>query len=333
MNLFPITCLLLFILTSFSPIVLGQSADTPIFEQSGISIKKAHQKIIDKALLIREKVSAISKEEIDKQLLAPKPEPIKLPPVLRKSLSTEDIALHARKSNLRVGYCHKCMSCDDWHINLAGGYAIAPNVIVTCDHVLSTKTKMSDGFLVVADHEGNIACGVAVLARSKTMDAAIIKIAGAEFSPLPLNSNVKQGSASYCFSYPLKQEGYFSTGVINRFYWDDSYDGEDKKSINALCNLRVNYSNDWAPGSSGSPLFDSAGNITGHVSTIAGLGGKKGQSMLTLHTGIPARAVQQLAANLNNPEEIKRLANMQSVETKTPAKEEIPEEEKKDVEE
>ncbi len=250
-------------------------------------------------------------------MLEPLPENIKLPPALTKEMSTEDIAEHARKFNLRVGYCYKCMNCDDWHINLAGGYAIAPNVIATCDHVLATKTKMRDGFIVAFDHEGNVACGVAVLARNAAMDAAIIKIAGAEFSPVPLNSDVKQGSASYCFSYPLRQEGYFSTGVINRFYWDNSYTGQDKKSIDALCHLRINYSNDWAPGSSGSPLFDSAGNVTGHVSTIAGLGSRKGQSaMLTLHTGIPVRSVQQLAATMQNPEEIKRLANMEPSDKK-----------------
>lgn len=317
----------IFILAShFSPLS-AQTADTPIFEQNGTAIKKAQQEIIDKALIAREKLSAISKAEIEKQLLAPIPEPIKLPPALTKNMSTEEIAEHARESNLRVGYCYKCMNCENWHINLAGGYAIAPNVIATCDHVLATKTKMSDGFLVAIDHAGNIACGVAVLAHSATMDAAIIKVAGAKFTPVPLNANVKQGSPSFCFSYPLSQEGYFSAGVINRFYWEDTYNGEEKKSIDALCHLRVNYSNDWAPGSSGSPLFDPEGNVTGHVSTISGLGSRKGQpAMLTLHEGIPVRSIQKLVATLDDPSEIKRLANINVTETKTPAKPETHEE-------
>lgn len=327
MSISSITCLPFIILVSLSSLAFGQSADTPIFEQNGSSIKKSHQKIIEEALIVRKKVSAISKTEIDKQMLDPLPEPIELPPAFDQQISTEDIAEHARKSNLRVGYCYLCKNCDKWHIKLAGGYAIAPGVIVTCDHVLETKTKMSDGFFVAVDHQGNVACAVAVLARSPVMDAAIIKVAGAEFTPVPLNSDVKQGSSSYCFSYPLRQEGYFSIGVINRFYWDESYPGqnEDKSSNDALSYLRVNYSNDWAPGSSGSPLFDSAGNVTGHVSTIAGLGGKKGRSaLLILHKGIPARCVQLLAANLDNPREIKRLANIESAETKSPAKEETP---------
>lgn len=307
------------ILISVSPILLGQTVDTPIFEQSGTAVKKFQDDIIAKALEIREKVCAIDKAEIDKQLLAPTPEPIKLPPALTKELSPEEIAEHARTFNLRVGYCYKCMSCDHWHISLAGGYAIAPNVIVTCDHVLATKTKMRDGFIVAVDHAGNIACGTAVLARNPTMDAAIIKVSGTKFTPVPLNANVKQGSLSYCFSYPLKQQGYFSTGVINRFYWHNQYKDQDKKTIDGISYLRLNYSNDWAPGSSGSPLFDDSGNVTGHVSTISSLSnGKNSSPMITLHEGVPARAVQTLVAALDKPEEIVRIAKFADLNAKTP---------------
>jgi hypothetical protein len=313
----------------FSTCLFAQTTDTPIYEQSGAAVKKYQDEIIRNALLVRDKVSAINKAEIDKQILAPVPELIKLPPALTKELSSDEIAKHARESNLRVGYCYKCMKCEDWHINLAGGYAIAPNVIATCDHVLASKTQMRDGFLVAFDHEGNIACATAVLARNATMDAAIIKVAGAEFTPVPLNADVKQGSLSYCFSYPLRQQGYFSSGIINRFYWHDQYKGQEKNTIDALSYLRVNYSNDWAPGSSGSPLFDSAGNVTGHVSTIKGLSGELNKStIIMLHEGVPARAVQALAAALEKPQEITRIAGFTDINAKTPVITKKPSDEK-----
>lgn len=333
MSISLLRCLPFFILSSLCAPLLGQSADTPIFGQNDSSIQKSQDEFIQKALAMRDRVSAISKAEIDKQISEPVPEPIKLPPALTKSMSAEDIAKHARKSNLRVGYCYKCMHCDEWHINLAGGYAIAPDVIATCDHILATKTKMREGFIVAFDHDGNIACGVAILARNATMDAAIIKVAGARFAPVPLNANVKQGSQSYCFSYPLKQQGYFSAGIINRFYWHNRYQDQDKNTIDAISYLRVNYSNDWAPGSSGSPLFDNAGNITGHVSTISGLSGGKDKSlMITLHEGIPARAVQTLVAALDQPQEIARVAKFSDIIAKKPVITK-PSEEKPPVEE
>lgn len=287
----------------------AQHPDSPIFEQRGPAIREARQQIIEKALSLRAEVPAIDKVEIDRQLITPEPEPVQLPAPLTSVMSPEAIATHARENNLRVGYCYKCMKCDDWHLNLAGGYAIADDVIVTCDHVMVNQTKMRDGFLVVADHEGNIAIAVAVLARSAAMDAAIVKVAGAKFPPVPLGTQAMQGTPAHCFSYPLRQEGYFSTGIVNRFFWNEKYNGEAPESLDAMVHLRVNFSTDWAPGSSGSPVFDSAGNVMGHVSTIAGLGrGKNQPQLLTLRTGIPALAVRTLAENLTNPGEIQRLA-------------------------
>jgi hypothetical protein len=316
------------IFAMFSPTawVFAQHPDTPIFEQGGRAIQDARKELIDKALQLREQVPAIDKVKIDEQLSNPVPEPVDLSAPHTKALGPEAIATHARESNLRVGYCYKCMSCDDWHLNLAGGYAIAKDVIVTCDHVLVNQTEMRDGFFLVADHEGNVAIAVAVLARSAAMDAAIVKVAGAEFTPVPLNRNVMQGTPAFCFSYPLRQEGYFSTGVVNRFFWNEKFRGEDPDSLDALVHLRVNFSTDWAPGSSGSPVFDSAGNAIGHVSTITGLGkGRNQPTLITLRTGIPAHAVQQLANNLLNPDEIQRIADMDVKKSEAAAEPEQPE--------
>ncbi len=282
---------------------MGQSADTPIYRQGANGRKDENKRIIEQMLRLREEGTLISKQEIDKQTLEPQPQAVELQSVRKQEISTEEVTAVARTSNLRVGYCYKCIRCDDWHLNLAGGYAIAENVIVTCDHVLKTKTKMRDGYLVAVDHDGNVAGAVAILARNETMDAAVLKVTGAKFTPVPLNQNVRQGAASYCFSHPLHQEGYFSSGIVNRFFWNDSYRDEKEGTLDALRHLRVNFSNDWAPGSSGSPLFDQAGNVVGHVSTISGLShGNEKAPMITLHTGTPARSVEALVQAMQKPD-------------------------------
>jgi hypothetical protein len=306
-----------------SPLLPAQHPDTPIFNQSAAGINAQRQEIIRKALAIRDQVPAIDKPEIDRQLLSPTPEKIELLPPLTVPLSPEDIASYAHKTNLRVGFCYLCNRCDDWHINLAGGYAIASNVIATCDHVMVNKTAMRDGFFVAADHQGNVALAVAVLARCARMDAAIIKVAGAGFNPVPLNSNVRQGASAYCFSYPLRQEGLFSAGIVNRFFWNDKYNGQDQDSLDGLAHLRVNFTTDWAPGSSGSAIYDAAGNAIGHVSTIAGLSqGNRRPPLLTLRTGTPALAVKRLAESLDKPEEIQRIASISAPEGKPEASDE-----------
>lgn len=289
----------------------GQSEDTPIYHQGTQGKKEDNSHIVRELLRLRSEGKIISKEVIDKQMLEPQPQAIELQPVREKEMTTKDIAAWSRKANLRVGYAYLCPRCDEWHINLAGGYAIAEDVIVTCDHVLNTKTKMRDGHLLAVDHDGNVAGAVAVLARSESMDVAILKVTGAKFTPVPLNRNVTQGAASYCFSHPLSQEGFFSAGIVNRFYFNDKYRGENEDTLDALRHLRVNFGNDWAPGSSGSPLFDQAGNVIGHVSTIVGLShGKEKTTLMTLRTGIPAHSVETLARTLGNPAEIQRVVGL-----------------------
>jgi len=317
------------ILSCFIPIPkLGaQHLETPVFEQRGPAIREARQEIIRKAVALRGQVPAIDKVEIDRQLIDPVPQPVKLTTPHTRVLSPEEIATHARNANLRAGYCFKCMKCDDWHLSLAGAYAIASDVIVTCDHVMVNNTEMRDGFFIVADHEGNVAIAVAVLARSEAMDAAVIRVAGAEFTPVPINPDVMQGGHAFCFSYPLRQEGFFSSGIVNRFFWNEHYRGEDPDSLDALIHLRVNFSTDWAPGSSGSAIFDSRGNAIGHVSTITGLShGNSNATLLTLRTGIPARSVKGLVDNLGNPDEIRRVALLGSPESGVAAEPDEPQE-------
>jgi hypothetical protein len=74
----------------------------------------------------------------------------------------------------------------------------------------------------------------------------------------------------FCLSDPLDERGYFSEGIVNRFYWKRAPKG-DLESLDALKNLRVNVSTDWAPGSSGAAVLDQCGNAIGHVSTISPL--------------------------------------------------------------
>jgi len=97
---------------------------------------------------------------------------------------------------------------------------------------------------------------------------------------------------------------------VNRFYWDNGYKGGGLETLEGVRNLRVNLSANWAPGSSGSAVFDQSGNVIAHVSKISGMSSKRtgGSAMITLHTGIPARAVGLLARSAADSDALDRPA-------------------------
>ncbi len=291
--------------------VVAQRPGTPVEIQSANVTKEERQHMVEAVQRLRDEGKIIGRDGIARQMKEPVPQVVSQAPVRSKQLSTEELAGLARATSLRVGYVYLCPRCDDWHVNLAGGYAVADDIIVTCDHVVDSQTRMREGYLVAMDHEGRVAAASAVLARSKAMDTAVVKVSGAKFTPLALNRDVAQGASAFCFSHPLRQRGYFSTGIVNRFYWNGKYQGEDHGTLDALRHLRMDFSNQWAPGSSGAPLLDQAGNVIGHVSTIASLGrGKNAPPLLTVRTGIPAQSVERLIAAMKDPGEIKRLATL-----------------------
>ena len=289
----------------------AQSPGTPVEVQSANLTKEEHEKVVETILRLRDQGEIIGKDEIARQMENPQPQVVRLAPRLTKNLSGEKLAVLARKTSLRVGHFYLCPRCDDWHVNLAGGYAVAKDIIVTCDHVVESQAKMREGYLVVVDHDGLVAAVSAILARSRAMDTVVLKVAGAEFTPATLNHDVALGASAWCFSHPLGQRGYFSSGIVNRFYWNRKYQGEDRGSLDALRHLRVDFSTHWAPGSSGAPLLDQAGNVIAHVSTIASMGrGNDQPQLLTIRTGIPAQSVERLLEAMKDAGEIKRLAMM-----------------------
>lgn len=219
---------------------------------------------------------------------------IKLPRTADKKLSDREIAQRSRQAHVRVGWHFLCKKCDHWHQNLAGGYLItADGAVATCYHVVEPDKNQREGYLVAANSEGQLLPVTEILAADESADAAIIRVKlPAPVAPLPLNSNVYPGDAAWCFSDPLGRSGYFSKGMVNRFYF------QKRKGDEAV---RLEVSTDWAPGSSGSAVLDECGNAIGHVSEIStgGMPRSRGTnqsttSVIVFHSAIPAADVLAL---------------------------------------
>lgn len=315
-------------LASLSAPMMAQTADTPI---ESMRFQVNDQALISKLTALREKDQLISGKAIVEMLKKPVAEKIDLPQASVTPLATGQIASRARESLVRIGWFYLCHNCNNWHVNVADGYAIAPGgIVATCHHcVAPNDTSMREGYLFAMDSKNNVYPVRQIIAADARMDAAIVKLENAEITPLALQDENELGAQVYLLSDPNQYSGYFSTGIINRFYWRPDASGTDRNDIKSVRSLRVNVSTDWSPGSSGAPVLDACGNIIGHVSTIStvdrrpdqqqpisapyqresapagtqprrnAMPPQSGSTFMILHEAVPARGVKLLAQYAN----------------------------------
>lgn len=131
---------------------------------------------------------------------------------------------------------------------------------------------MREGYLVAANEAGNAFPASEILAANRYSDVCILKINGAGFTPLALNTDVFPGDTVYCFSNPQGRRGYFSQGIVNRFFKLPERRLPNEPGAPFFAPTRIDVSVDWSTGSSGAPVLDEFGNAIGHVSTMLGEG-------------------------------------------------------------
>lgn len=302
--------------------VHGQAPGVPI-ENDNLFIEDAP--LVAQAEALKKAGDLLNVRQIKAALKSPSPAPLILPAPSAQRLEPRAIADTARKALLRIGWYYLEKDTKEWHVNLAAGYAItADGAVATCYHCIAPEeAEMKEGFLIAADAAGHILPVTAILARDEEMDAAIVRVRGGHFTPLPLNDQTSPGDAAYVFSDPMGVTGYFTAGIVNRFFWSDETRSTNAATLEGARNLRIHASTDWAPGSSGAALLDACGNAIGHVCAIDPLTmdddspepekshqpDKKSPKsppppaadksvMLTLHEAISARGVKLLAESM-----------------------------------
>ncbi len=311
------------LLLLFPILLLAAASGFPLYAQGpGVPIERDETYKLDAGILSRAKVLKdsgrlkLSDRGVREQIKVPVPGAVEFPEARQQPLSGREIAKAAREAHLRVGWYYRCLHCDSWHLDLAGGYAVAKDAVATCYHCIEPNEEMREGFLIAVDHRGEVLPVSAVLAKSQGLDGAILRVEGGNFAPLPLSDDVFPGDPVYCFSTPLGQSGYFSEGIVNRFYWEGKPGREGEPG--QWRTLRINVSTDWAPGSSGAAVLDRAGNAIGHVQTIDPLSEEQpvikkedkkgaqpegrfdGATLITLHAATPARGMLELIKPLRN---------------------------------
>lgn len=280
-----------------SHLLFSQAPGVSIIEQSSKAVSREQAAIIAQAKSLMEDGAVLNEKTIKEAMKKPTRLPFTPKKPATHELTPKEIADRAHEAHYQVGWAYLCTNCEDWHISLAGGYAVSNDgMIATCAHVVNPKGKdLKKGCLIAVDSKGITYPVLKIHAYHDRMDAALLKI-DAQTRGLAFNDQMSPGDRAYCLSRPLKQNQYFSAGIVNRFFWKSIDRGNDDSKVKALAHLRMNVSTRWAPGSSGSAVLDQYGNVIGHVSTIQTLGKKKeDRTLITMHTSVPARAVQTLA--------------------------------------
>jgi hypothetical protein len=311
--------LISFFLAAASSMSRAQAPGVPI-ERNEISLKD--EALIRKASSLREAGRLLDDKKVTAALGHLRPAKIELKPASTQKLEPREIAALARRALVRVGWFYKCPHCDHWHVNVSAGYAISEDgIVVTCHHCVAPDSqKMREGYLVATNAEGEVFPVKEVLAADAKMDTAVVRVDATGLTALALHDQSHPGDAAWCLSDPMNHPGYFSAGLVNRFYWKEHDPAANATSFVGARHLRMNLSTDWAYGSSGAAILDSCGNVIAHVSQILPLTSEDGtpatkskakddgekaeiSTLIVLHEAIPARAVKLLlnhqAAPLN----------------------------------
>jgi len=255
------------------------------------TLNKPSQAVLDLLKLPESRKLATSDTDFAKMLAKPTGGTFALTPPGTVKLTGREVYKKAKSALLKVGWHYLCKNCNEWHISMAGAYAVSSEgLVATCYHCVEPSEDMKSGFFVVIHSDGTLAPVKSVVYANKTLDLAVLQVESKKLSPLGLAIDCQPGDAAYIFSNPLNVNGYFSSGIVNRYFWNEDVVG-DLKSAAKVASLRVNVSTDWAPGSSGAPILNDFGNVIGHVTTISPQANGR-QTMFWTHEAVPALGVK-----------------------------------------
>jgi S1-C subfamily serine protease len=245
---------------------------------------------------------------------------VALAAVSHQELSPPDLCDRLRESTLAVGTYYKCPDCGGWHFNSSAGFVVAAEGIVcTCCHVLVAEDPdVTEAYLVAADSEGRVFPVRSVVAADTESDTCFLKLDSPALKPLPISTGARTGEKVYCLSHPGGYFFMFTEGMVARLNLRRNDVLDERGKTNGLLTrpiLFLNVTTEFAPGSSGAPLVDQAGNVVAQVASIAEAG-EPSENSPTNAPPAPSVPVRFCTAS----EEILRLAQPDSSVRATPPK-------------
>jgi serine protease Do len=203
--------------------------------------------------------------------------PLKLALESHEKLAPPDLCDRLRQSTLAVGSYYKCPDCGEWHFNSSAGFVVGEGgIICTCCHVVEAADEgIKESYLIAADDAGRVFPVQSLLAADTESDTCLVKIEAPGLKPLPLRQGVRAGERVYCLSHPGGYFFMFTQGMVARVNLKRNEVFDEHGHTNGVLTrpiLFLNVTAEFAPGSSGAPIADEAGNVVGQVASIADAG-------------------------------------------------------------
>ncbi|MGO9202242.1 MAG: trypsin-like peptidase domain-containing protein [Limisphaerales bacterium] len=201
---------------------------------------------------------------------------VKLLAPARQRLEPPELCDRLCQSTLAVGSYYKCPECGGWHFNGSAGFVVGPGIVCTCCHVVTGEDEgVTESYLVAADVTGRVYPVRSVVAADTGSDTCFLELEGCKLKPLPLRANARAGERVFCLSHPGGYYFMFTQGMIARLNRRPNEILDERGQTNGLLTrpiLFLNVTAEFAPGSSGAPVVDDAGNVVGQVASIADAG-------------------------------------------------------------
>lgn len=176
-------------------------------------------------------------------------------------------------------------------IELAGcsGFALAEDgVIVTNYHVIDSPEAEA---IVIMTIDGTVVPVTGVLAADKVTDVAIVRAAGISPPPIPLAlEKPAPGSPVWAISHPDHNFYSLTAGVVSRhFIASTDFGKTPQMAVTA----------DFGAGSSGGPLLDGHGSVTGMVCSTTSVywedaKGKNKELQMVFKHCVPTESIRRL---------------------------------------
>lgn len=178
------------------------------------------------------------------------------------------------------------------------GFIIDPEGIVATNyHVITYLFKNPDSAIIIKLENGKYVKAIKILSFDEANDVALIKVDGKELPSLRLSTDYKpkQGDDVFVIGSPFGLETTISNGIISGIRGTDDF-----LQITAAI----------SPGSSGSPVLNSSGEVIG-IATLLIKGGQN------LNFAIPAKYVDKVRNSISFSKNETLKAKIPKAETET----------------